>query len=94
MLSSCPLRWGGLTVSTARKLGVGLFYAAIAGLGAAYAVFEHHQANRLAHLINEMMPAFLALILVFVYCVFRMAVSAVKELNGVSLAAQAPCGLR
>jgi branched-subunit amino acid transport protein AzlD len=72
---------------------VGLFYAAIAG--AAYAVFEHHQANRLAHLINEMMPAFLALILVFVvYCVFRMAVSAVKELNGVSLAAQAPCGLR
>ena len=77
-------------MSTARKLGLGLFYAAIAGLGAAYAVFEHHQANRLVHFINEMMPSFLILILVFVvYGLFRTAVSVLKELNGVSLAAHA-----
>ena len=65
-------------------------YAAIAGLGAAYAIFEHHQANRLVHFINEMMPSFLILILLFiVYVLFRTAVSVLKELNGVSLAAHA-----
>ena len=77
-------------MSTARKLGLALFYAAIAGLGATYAVFEHHQANRLVHFINEMMPSFLILILVFmVYGVFRTVVSVLKELNGVSRAAHA-----
>ena len=77
-------------MSIARKLGLGLLYASIAGLGAAYAVFEHHQANRLVHFINEMMPSFLILILMFViYRLFRTAVSAVKELNGVSQAAHA-----
>ena len=77
-------------MSIVRKLGLGLLYAAIAGLGAAYAVFEHHQANRLVHSINEMMPSFLILILVFiVYGLFRTAVSVLKQLNGVSLAAHA-----
>jgi hypothetical protein len=44
----------------------------------------------LAPLYNEVPLAFLALNLVFVvYCVFQMSVSAVKELNGVCLAARA-----
>jgi membrane associated rhomboid family serine protease len=77
-------------MSTAQKFAVGLFYAAIAGLGAAYAVFEHHQANRLVHFVNEIIPSFLILILVFfVYGLFRTAVSVLKELNGVSRAAHA-----
>ena len=77
-------------MSTARKLGLGLFYAAVAGLGAAYALFEQHQANRLVHFLNEMMPSFLILILVFVvYALFRTAVSVVKRLNGVARAAHA-----
>ena len=77
-------------MSTARKLGLGLFYAAIAGLGAAYAVFEQHQANRLVHFLNEMMPSFLILILVFIiYGLLRTAVSLLKELNGVSRAVHA-----
>ena len=60
------------------------------GLGAAYAVFEHHPANRLVHSINEAMPSFLILILAFiVYALFRTAVSVLKQLNGVSLAAHA-----
>jgi mannose/fructose/N-acetylgalactosamine-specific phosphotransferase system component IID len=77
-------------MSTAQRLGVGLFYAAMAVLGAAYAVFEHHQASRLAHFIKDVMPAFLILILVFVvYALFRTVVSVLKELNGVSRAAHA-----
>ena len=77
-------------MSAAQRIGVGLFYAAMAVLGAAYAVFEHHQANRLVHFINEMMPSFLILILVFVvYGLFRTAVSVLRELNGVSRAAHA-----
>ena len=77
-------------MSTSQRLRFGLFYAAIAGLGAAYAVFEHHQANRLVHSINEVMPSFLILILLLVvYGLFRTAVSVLKQLNGVSLAAAA-----
>ena len=72
------------------KVRTRAFFAAIAGLGAAYAVFEHHQANRLVHSINEGMPSFLILILLLVvYGLFRTAVSVLNQLNGVSLAAAA-----
>lgn len=77
-------------MSTAQRLGVGLFYAAMAGLGAAYAIFENHRANWLGHSIKEVTPAFLILVLVFVvYALFRMLVSVLKRLNGVSRAAHA-----
>ena len=77
-------------MSAAQRLGIALVYAAIAASGAAYAVFEHHQAHRLAHLIRDAMPAFLMLTLVvLVYGLFRTVVSALKELNGVSRAAHA-----
>jgi mannose/fructose/N-acetylgalactosamine-specific phosphotransferase system component IID len=77
-------------MTTAQRVGVGLFYAAMAVLGAAYAVFEHHQADRLTHFIKELMPAFLVLILVLaVYGLLRKVVSVLKELNGVCRAAHA-----
>jgi hypothetical protein len=77
-------------MSMARRLGVVLFYVAIAVLGGAYAVFEHHQVNRLAYFLKEMMPMFLILISVFVvYGLFRTAVSILKQLDGVSRAAHA-----
>ncbi|MGH9552894.1 MAG: hypothetical protein ACRD3W_26170 [Terriglobales bacterium] len=53
-------------MSTAQRLGVGLFYAAVAVLGAVYALYEHHQAHLLISFLKEMMPAFLILFLVFV----------------------------
>ena len=69
------LRGGHDQLSTAQKFGVGLLYAAIAVLGAAYAVFEDHQANRLVPVIKEMMPAFLILALVVVvYVSLRMSI--------------------
>ena len=75
-------------MSTVRRLVAGgLFYASIAALGAAYALLENHP-DRLVHLIEELMPAFLILALVIaVYCVFRAMVSALRELDGVSEAA-------
>ena len=76
-------------MSGTQKLGLGLFYAAMA-LGAAYAIFENHQANKLVHFVNELVPSFLLLILVvLVYGLFRRAVSVRKQLNGVSGAAHA-----
>ena len=77
-------------MSTAQRLAVGLFYAAIAVLGATYAVFEHHQTNRLVHSINEMLPSFLIIVLVLVvYGLLRTAVSVLAELDGVARAAHA-----
>jgi branched-subunit amino acid transport protein AzlD len=77
-------------MSAAQKLGVALVYAAVAASGAAYAIFEHHQANRFVHHVKDLMPAFLVLLLVFlVYGLFRTVVSVLEELNGVSRAAEA-----
>jgi membrane associated rhomboid family serine protease len=77
-------------MSRPQKLGVGLFYAAIAVLGAVCAIFENHRDNWLGHSIKEVMPAFLILVLVFVvYALFRMLVSVLKRLNGVARAAHA-----
>ena len=77
-------------MSGAQKLGVVLFYAAIAALGAASALLEHHQGNRLVHFINETMPSFLILILAAaLYGLFRTAVSVLKELKGASRTAHA-----
>jgi hypothetical protein len=90
MLTSRPLRSGGLSVGKARKLGLAPFYAAMALMGAVYAIFEHHQANWLGHSIKEVMPAFLILILVsVVHALLRTVVSVLETLNGVSLAADA-----
>lgn len=84
------LSGGEYRMSGTQKLGLGLFYAAMAGLGAAYAIFENHQANQLVHFVNELVPSFLILILVvLVYGLFRRAVSVLKQLNGVSGAAHA-----
>jgi mannose/fructose/N-acetylgalactosamine-specific phosphotransferase system component IID len=75
-------------MSRAQRLGVVVVYAAIAASGAAYAFLEHHQASRLVHIIKDVMPAFLVLLLMFlVYAFFRTVVSALKELNGVCRAA-------
>src|SRR5690349_821023 len=59
-----------------------------ATLGSGYAVFEHHQVNRLTHFIKDIMPIFVILMLVFVvYGLCRTAVSVRKQLDGVSRAA-------
>ena len=77
-------------MSAAQRLGIGLFYSAMAALGAAYAVFEHHQASRLAHFIKDAIPAFLILIVALIaYAFFRIVISALKELDGISRAAHA-----
>jgi hypothetical protein len=77
-------------MSPAQKLGVGLLYAAIAVSGAAYAVLENHEVDRLAHFFKETVPALLVLILVLVvYGFVRRALSIFKELSGASQAAHA-----
>jgi hypothetical protein len=77
-------------MSTAQKLGVGLLYAAIALLGAVYAVFELHQTDRLIHFFEELMPALLILVLVFViYGLVQAVTSVLKMLRGASRAAHA-----
>ena len=67
-------------MSIAQRLGVGLFYAAIAALGTLYALFEHHRFEQLAHFIKETLPLF---------CLVRTVVLVLRELSGVSPAAQA-----
>ena len=77
-------------MSAVQRLAVVLFYAAIAGLGVAYALFEHHQANRLVLFIKEMTPSFVILILTaVVYGLLRTAVSVLEELKGASRTAHA-----
>jgi hypothetical protein len=77
-------------MNNAQRLGVALFYAATAALGAAYAIFEQHQANLLGHAIKEVMPALFILIVAFVvFALFRTVVSVLRRLNGVSRAAHA-----
>jgi hypothetical protein len=67
---------------------VGIFYAAIAVLGAAYALFEQHQASLIVFCLEEMMPAFLILVLVVVvYGLLRTTGAVLKQLNGASRAA-------
>jgi len=77
-------------MNTAQRLGVGLFYAAIAALGAAYALLEHGRANWLVQFFEKLMPILLILALVIaIYRLFRMIASVLRELDGVSRAAHA-----
>jgi hypothetical protein len=77
-------------MSKAQKVGVGLFYAAIAASGAAYALLEHHQSNWLVRFMEQLISAVLILGLVFaVYGLFRTMASALRELDRVSQAAHA-----
>jgi hypothetical protein len=86
-------------MSTAQRFRLGLLYAAMAVLGAAYGVFEQQQAidwltdsmkDVSLPLVKEILPLSLPLILALVvYGLFRAARSVLERLNGVSLAAHA-----
>jgi hypothetical protein len=82
-------------MSTAQRFWLGLFYAAVGVLGAAYGVFEQQQAidwltYSMKGVMKEVVPFSLPLILALVvYGLFRAADSILERLNGVSLAAHA-----
>jgi len=93
---------GGTTMTTAQRFRLGLFFAAMPVLGAAYGVFEQQRAiDSLTHSIKEVMPwliysmkevVLLSLPLILalvVYGLFHAAGSVLERLNGVSLAAHA-----
>jgi hypothetical protein len=86
-------------MSKAQRFRLGLLYAAMPVLGAAYGFFEQQQAidwltNSMKEvslpLMKEILPFSLPLILALViYGLIRVAGSVLERLNGVSLAAHA-----
>jgi hypothetical protein len=81
-------------MSTAQRFRLGLFYAAIPVLGAAYGVFEQgvfeqqRAIDWLTYSMEEVAPLSIPLILALVvYGLFRAAGSVLERINGVSLAA-------
>jgi TRAP-type C4-dicarboxylate transport system permease small subunit len=80
-------------MSKERRFWLGLVYAAVFVLGAAYGVFEHQKQavdglTDSLPLIKEILPFFVLLILALVIAgLFRAAGSILERLNGVSVAA-------
>jgi hypothetical protein len=64
-------------MSTAQRLGVGLFYVAVAVSGAAYALFEHQQTDRLGVFIKETTPA----LFILYPCVRRLSLASNGRFN-------------
>ena len=76
-------------MSKPQRFWIGLLYAAVFVLGAAYSLFQHRDAiNWPTVPIKETLPFSLLLILALVvYALFRVVALVLERLNGTSLAA-------